>query len=115
MEQAKREALGVERQLMRNGKVEQAERLRASMGSMMGGMTAPVNPHRAAPDLAESVTRNGTSPSWISIDSLNISTQDAARAEHHVVELKRISGGSSRETYSFDLEWSEGGESARAQ
>jgi len=43
IEQAKREALGVERQLMRNGKVEQAERLRASMGSMMGGITAPVN------------------------------------------------------------------------
>ena len=41
--QAKREALGVERQLMRNGKIEQAERLRASMGSMMGGITAPVN------------------------------------------------------------------------
>jgi len=27
-----------------------------------------------------------------------------------VVGLKRISGGSSRETYAFDLEWSEGGE-----
>ena len=43
IDQAKREALGVERQLMRNGKIEQAERLRASMGSMMGGITAPVN------------------------------------------------------------------------
>ena len=30
--------------------------------------------------------------------------------EHRVVALKRISGGSSRETYAFDLEWSEGGE-----
>jgi len=49
MEQAKREALGVERQLMRNGKVEQAERLRASMGSMMGGITAPVNPTTLPP------------------------------------------------------------------
>jgi hypothetical protein len=49
MEQAKREALGVERQLMRNGKAEQAERLRASMGSMMGGMTAPVNPMALPP------------------------------------------------------------------
>ena len=44
LDQAKHEALGVERQLMRNGKIEQAERLRSSMGSMMGGMTAPVNP-----------------------------------------------------------------------
>jgi hypothetical protein len=43
LNQAKHEALGVERQLMRNGKIEQAERLRASMGSMMGGITAPVN------------------------------------------------------------------------
>ena len=49
LEQAKREALGVERQLMRNGKVEQAERLRASMGSMMGGITAPVNPTTLPP------------------------------------------------------------------
>ncbi|MGA6972736.1 MAG: MlaD family protein [Candidatus Binatus sp.] len=49
IEQAKREALGVERQLMRNGKVEQAERLRASMGSMMGGITAPVNPMALPP------------------------------------------------------------------
>ncbi len=49
IDQAKREALGVERQLMRNGKVEQAERLRASMGSMMGGMTAPVNPNALPP------------------------------------------------------------------
>lgn len=30
--------------------------------------------------------------------------------EHRVVGLKRISGGSSRETYAFDLEWNEGGE-----
>jgi hypothetical protein len=49
LEQAKREALGVERQLMRNGKIEQAERLRASMGSMMGGITAPVNPTALPP------------------------------------------------------------------
>ncbi|HYK64568.1 MAG TPA: hypothetical protein VEY94_06470, partial [Patescibacteria group bacterium] len=43
LDQAKREAQGVERQLMRNGKIEQAERLRSSMGSVMGGMTTPVN------------------------------------------------------------------------
>jgi hypothetical protein len=49
IEQAKRESLGVERQLMRNGKIEQAERLRASMGSMMGGITAPVNPTALPP------------------------------------------------------------------
>jgi hypothetical protein len=49
IDQAKREALGVERQLMRNGKAEQAERLRASMGSMMGGITAPVNPMALPP------------------------------------------------------------------
>ncbi len=49
LEQAKREALGVERQLMRNGKAEQAERLRAQMGSMMGGITAPVNPTALPP------------------------------------------------------------------
>jgi hypothetical protein len=49
IEQAKREALGVERQLMRNGKAEQAERLRAQMGSMMGGITAPVNPTALPP------------------------------------------------------------------
>jgi MlaD protein len=49
LEQARREALGVERQLTRNGKVEQAERLRASMGSMMGGITAPVNPTTLPP------------------------------------------------------------------
>jgi hypothetical protein len=49
IEQTKREALGVERQLMRNGKIEQAERLRASMGSMMGGITAPVNPTTLPP------------------------------------------------------------------
>jgi len=30
--------------------------------------------------------------------------------EHRVMGLKRISGGSSRETYAFDLEWSEGTE-----
>ena len=30
--------------------------------------------------------------------------------DHRVDGLKRISGGSSRETYAFDLEWSEGGE-----
>lgn len=49
LEQAKREALGVERQLMRNGKVEQAQRLRAQMGAMMGGITAPVNPTALPP------------------------------------------------------------------
>jgi len=49
LEQARREALGVERQLRRNGKAEQAERLRASMGSVMGGMTAPVNPMALPP------------------------------------------------------------------
>jgi len=49
IEQAKHEALGVERQLMRNGKIEQAERLRASMGSMMGNITAPVNPAALPP------------------------------------------------------------------
>ena len=49
LEQGKREALGVERQLRRNGKVEQAERLRAQMGSMMGGITAPVNPTALPP------------------------------------------------------------------
>jgi hypothetical protein len=49
IDQAKHEALGVERQLMRNGKIEQAERLRASMGSMMGGVTAPVNPTTLPP------------------------------------------------------------------
>jgi aminoglycoside phosphotransferase (APT) family kinase protein len=30
--------------------------------------------------------------------------------DHRVVGLKRISGGSSRETYAFDLEWNEGGQ-----
>ena len=49
IDEAKREALGVEGQLMRNGKAEQAERLRASMGSMMGGITAPVNPMALPP------------------------------------------------------------------
>jgi hypothetical protein len=49
LEQAKREALGIERQLRRNGKAEQAERLRASMGSVMGGMTAPLNPMALPP------------------------------------------------------------------
>jgi MlaD protein len=49
LDQAKHEAQGVERQLMRNGKIEQAERLRASMGSMMGGVTAPANPSALPP------------------------------------------------------------------
>ncbi len=49
IDQAKHEALGVERQLMRNGKIEQAERLRASMGSVMGGITTPVNPTTLPP------------------------------------------------------------------
>jgi hypothetical protein len=49
IDEAKRESLGVERQLMRNGKSEQAERLRASMGGMMGGMTAPINPTALPP------------------------------------------------------------------
>lgn len=49
LDQAKNEAQGVERQLMRNGKSEQAERLRASMGSMMGGLTTPVNPSALPP------------------------------------------------------------------
>jgi MlaD protein len=49
IDQAKHEALGVERQLMRNGKIEQAERLRASMGSIMGGITTPVNPTTLPP------------------------------------------------------------------
>src|ERR1039458_4486109 len=49
LEQGKRDALGVERQLRSNGKVEQAERLRAQMGSMMGGITAPVNPTALPP------------------------------------------------------------------
>jgi hypothetical protein len=49
IEQAKHEALGVERQLLRNGKAEEAERLRASMGSVMGGITAPVNPMALPP------------------------------------------------------------------
>jgi len=49
LDQAKHEALGVERQLMRNGKVEQAERLRAQMGTMMGGITTPVNPAALPP------------------------------------------------------------------
>ncbi len=49
LEQAKREALAVERQLMRNGKLEQAERLRAQMGGLMGGITAPLNPAALAP------------------------------------------------------------------
>src|SRR5215471_6235717 len=35
-------------------------------------------------------------------------------AEHlQVLGLKRISGGSSRETYSYDLEWRENGETRR--
>jgi MlaD protein len=49
LDRAKHEAQGVERQLMRNGKIEQAERLRASMGSVMGGMTTPVNPSTLPP------------------------------------------------------------------
>ena len=49
LDRAKHEAQGVERQLMRNGKIEQAERLRASMGSVMGGMTTPVNPTALPP------------------------------------------------------------------
>ena len=49
IETAKRESLGVERQLIRNGKIEQAERLRSQMGSMMGGITAPVNPTALPP------------------------------------------------------------------
>jgi hypothetical protein len=49
LDRAKHEAQGVERQLMRNGKIEQTERLRASMGSMMGGMTTPVNPSALPP------------------------------------------------------------------
>jgi MlaD protein len=49
LDQAQHEAQGIERQLMRNGKIEQAERLRASMGSMMGGMTTPVNPTTLPP------------------------------------------------------------------
>ena len=44
LDTARREATGVERQLMRNGKTEQAERLRAQMGGLMPGMTAPANP-----------------------------------------------------------------------
>lgn len=39
-----RELEGVERQLMRNGKIEQAERLRTQMGVLMPGLTAPANP-----------------------------------------------------------------------
>jgi hypothetical protein len=49
VETAKREAAGVERQLMRNGQVEQAERLRTQMGGMMPGMTAPANPNALPP------------------------------------------------------------------
>ena len=49
VETAKREAAGVERQLMRNGKVEQAERLRTQIGGMMPGITAPANPHALPP------------------------------------------------------------------
>jgi hypothetical protein len=44
IDQEKREAAGVERQLRRNGKTEQAERLRTQLGSMMPGVTAPANP-----------------------------------------------------------------------
>jgi MlaD protein len=49
IDQAKREATGVERQLLRNGKTEQAERLRAQMGTMMPGVTAPANPTTLPP------------------------------------------------------------------
>jgi hypothetical protein len=49
LDRAKHEAQGVERQLMRNGKIEQAERLRSSIGSLMGGMTTPVNPATLPP------------------------------------------------------------------
>lgn len=44
MNQAAREAAGVERQLLRNGKSEQAERLRATVGGTMPGLSAPANP-----------------------------------------------------------------------
>src|SRR5258708_40054799 len=49
VETAKREAAGVERQLMRNGQVEQAERLRTQMGGMLPGITAPANPNALPP------------------------------------------------------------------
>jgi MlaD protein len=49
IDQAKREAAGVERQLLRNGKTEQAERLRAQLGNLMPGVTAPVNPTTLPP------------------------------------------------------------------
>ena len=49
IDQEKREVAGVERQLMRNGKTEQAERLRTQLGSMMPGMTAPANPMALPP------------------------------------------------------------------
>lgn len=44
IEKAHRELEGVERQLMRNGQIEQAERLRTQMGVLMPGLTAPANP-----------------------------------------------------------------------
>jgi hypothetical protein len=44
IDKTRRELAGVERQLTRNGKIEQAERLRTSMGSLMPGLTAPANP-----------------------------------------------------------------------
>ncbi len=49
IEEEKREAASVERQLMRNGKSEQAERLRTQMGGLMTGVTAPVNPNTLPP------------------------------------------------------------------
>jgi hypothetical protein len=47
--EARREAAGVERQLIRSSKTEQAERLRAQMGGLMPGVTAPVNTSRLPP------------------------------------------------------------------
>lgn len=44
IDKTRRETEGVERQLTRNGKIEEAERLRAQMGALMPGLTAPVNP-----------------------------------------------------------------------
>jgi hypothetical protein len=44
IDREKREVAGVERQLRRNGKTEQAERLRTQLGNMMPGVTAPANP-----------------------------------------------------------------------
>lgn len=44
--EARREAAGVERQFIRNGMTEQAERLRTQMGGLMPGVKAPVNASR---------------------------------------------------------------------